>query len=937
MIISQFNPCSSQYQAIEDFKSLTFCSKIVTIAVTIMATLASLPLVGLFGVFAFRELTKRFSFKIKTKNDFIDVVTNTEMRDTKSIRETENNKHKTLIESFKPFLPPTKGILFLKGEPEINLEKIIQEEIIDAPIEIIQFREPIKVKKTERGVSCEIPKPKIEEVKPEKDLKKEAIEIMLKMFDITNDLTYLDDNLQNDPGFLLSVLEKSHLSISEISKELRNNEDFMLKAIAKNYLTFSGISKALANNKNFIKKAIEIDFRIKDFSTHFDDFLVRFNLTTFAEACKSKQSSNADLMLGLIKEDYKNAELLDDKLKLDPDFLLKAVKVNFRIMEFMDDQLISNPEFMIEAVKINYRAMEFASDELKEDLGFMSEITEFNYQCGHYAQYIIRTNLEYNFLRESAKKRQLADKIYLIENIGDDWDFEFREGIELFKTDSEFMLIGLEKTHKVFSMLDKEISNNADYMLRAIEKNYEAAFYLGDELENNPEFLLKAIQKDFRVMDYISSDLRKDTGFMLKVIQADFRAIVYLDRDIFSETVLDDIDFIWKLYELNVQSFGKTNELKYDYMNRILIKIFDPKIIQKKIYKIKNCSLEESKKLVSYIDNSYLILLGIRDDYYKWFELASDNLKTNQEFILTAVEINPKIMQYISKDLRGHSDFALKAIERNYQAFSFLEKSLKENEKFIKQALSVDYRIIEGLSETQKENRTIGEWAEKHKNEQLINPEFMAKVVAKSYYSYERLIDGYDYKITIDERLKNDPDFILKVLENDTSIFYKISEELRNDFSFMLKAVKANYKVLKQSDFRRNKAFMIEAIKIDFRTLKLAKKWHPLETELRDLAEVCKEEQTVNSEFMLKAIKKDVGAVKHLSDELTNDPEFALEMIKHNHALISDVDYSLRDDTNFMLKAFEINPTTLEYSYVDTHEFKLEVLKRFQQMVGQAA
>lgn len=60
-IISYFNPFSKEHHALDDFKGLNRGEKFLTIVLTALATVASLPILGLGGVAAFRALSNKFT------------------------------------------------------------------------------------------------------------------------------------------------------------------------------------------------------------------------------------------------------------------------------------------------------------------------------------------------------------------------------------------------------------------------------------------------------------------------------------------------------------------------------------------------------------------------------------------------------------------------------------------------------------------------------------------------------------------------------------------------------------------------------------------------------------------------------------------------------------------------------------------------------------
>src|SRR3989337_422480 len=62
-ILSYFCPFSKKFNACQDFKKLTGGQKALTIFVTVLASIATAPLLGLGGVAAFRALVQKYTCK----------------------------------------------------------------------------------------------------------------------------------------------------------------------------------------------------------------------------------------------------------------------------------------------------------------------------------------------------------------------------------------------------------------------------------------------------------------------------------------------------------------------------------------------------------------------------------------------------------------------------------------------------------------------------------------------------------------------------------------------------------------------------------------------------------------------------------------------------------------------------------------------------------
>jgi hypothetical protein len=86
---SYFNPISKDHSALANFNSLTGLEKLVTVGLTALITLVSLPIFGIGGLVAFRALT----FKFKATHIGKDFTTGTDKRTTSIARKEIQSKN----------------------------------------------------------------------------------------------------------------------------------------------------------------------------------------------------------------------------------------------------------------------------------------------------------------------------------------------------------------------------------------------------------------------------------------------------------------------------------------------------------------------------------------------------------------------------------------------------------------------------------------------------------------------------------------------------------------------------------------------------------------------------------------------------------------------------------------------------------------------------
>ncbi len=202
-ITSYFNPVSREHHALDNFKHLSGGEKILTVVLTALATIASLPILGLGGVATFRSLTNQFTV--------IDLN-----------KETKSQKAKTAKKIATPF--------------HDTFRKCSKEEAI----RIIKEQQPNLNAKDTQGntlihIACMRPKFEFDEV----------IEEMLNEekanFDECNNAgdlpisSYITihKNERNEQIYEKMVLKMNQIKLLEGMILTNNNPDFLRKALEK--------------------------------------------------------------------------------------------------------------------------------------------------------------------------------------------------------------------------------------------------------------------------------------------------------------------------------------------------------------------------------------------------------------------------------------------------------------------------------------------------------------------------------------------------------------------------------------------------------------------------------------------------------------------------------------------------------------------------------
>ena len=286
---------------------------------------------------------------------------------------------------------------------------------------------------------------------------------------------------------------------------------------------------------------------------------------------------------------------------------------------------------------------------------------------------------------------------------------------------------------------------------------------------------------------------------------------------------------------------------------------------------------------------------------------ATDDIRDDKEFVSKIVEVNSWTLKHASDRLKNDKEIVLKAIENDGWFLAYASDKLRKDREFLAEAIHENEECLAFADDDLKEE-ILEEFDEDNDltDEQKDNEEYMLKLIKNDYF---------DIRFASD-RLKNDSNFILKAMKTGNSafkclayasdelrsnkdfifnifkkhgsyIFSLVSESLKSDKEFILKLLKLEYICFAYIDYnlRNDKEFMMEAISINPETYEFAS------YELKN-----------DKEFALQAIRKNPLSFPYASDKLKNDKDFTLQAINISFFVIEYIKTKFRDDKDIVLE-----------------------------------
>lgn len=261
------------------------------------------------------------------------------------------------------------------------------------------------------------------------------------------------------------------------------------------------------------------------------------------------------------------------------------------------------------------------------------------------------------------------------------------------RNDYDFMLKAVQSDGSNYQYASDELKEEWDIVYAAVKENSDAYQWIPDEYRDHATLALIALKQDDRYLEDIPEQLWRDEEFLKEALK------------LFGIQIMEDVP--------------TTLKNDFDWMHGLIYKV--PK--------------NEVAEVVLY---------------------ASNELQSNSDFMLEAIDLDFDSIERVSGDLRKDPNFALAIIE-NMQNFDVLDH--------------VDEPILD-------------------------DPEFFLAVLEGTEFNDRIGILGY-----ASNRLRNDQNFMLEAFKIEEEALEYALEELKSSPTFMLKAITYDIKAIKYSSW----------------------------------------------------------------------------------------------------------------------------------------
>ena len=327
----------------------------------------------------------------------------------------------------------------------------------------------------------------------------------------------------------------------------------------------------------------------------------------------------------------------------------------------------------------------------------------------------------------------------------------------------------------------------------------------------------------------------------------------------------------------------------YRYFSRASHDVYYEELLRVSNLNCNHCSMEN----VTSIEELKWVISG---ENWK----GANNLGiTNQSFLSKNVSSRGHLQLPINW---SHREQVLIAVRRNGSYLSKVPAWLRNDKEIVATAVKEDPYVFE-----------------KHVSEQLKDDEDVVLAMMSSDQAQDWHLDYAS------ERLKQDKEFIIKVVKVKPGAFCWASESIRNDIE-VLKAVVNTYEdFLPQCPGSKLKEDFESIIDLEEGGIRISRyidkellntrsfldKVLPLDGSLLSVAN---QEFQGDKELAFKAVSSYGRALFDLSEELQNDPEFVLAAVKSDGIVLKDLKDKFKNDPRIVLAAVEQNGYALRYA-----------------------
>lgn len=262
---------------------------------------------------------------------------------------------------------------------------------------------------------------------------------------------------------------------------------------------------------------------------------------------------------------------------------------------------------------------------------------------------------------------------------------------------------------------------------------------------------------------------------------------------------------------------------------------------------------------------------------------ASENAQNSKKIVRVATLQNPKAFQFASNELKSNLQYVRKLMEIDISVLSFASDDIRKNQPIILEMIQKHHINVLYYADTEVQN-----------DEHLILSLIKEYSSVLKYCDKLRINEAFIYSlIQIDpayfkhahSNLRNDRIFVSKLMRADIRIFGVASDEIRLDVGFVEEQMKIlSFDVLKYSLLGNDKNYISKKINTDLSLFQHAGDdiRNAKEFIIQHLKTIPYAHKNIRTDipFIIKCIQEHGLSLEWLDESLRNNPEVILSFVK---------------------------------------------------------
>lgn len=602
-------------------------------------------------------------------------------------------------------------------------------------------------------------------------------------------------------------------------------------------------------------------------------------------------------------------ETTEEFLKKDPEFVIRCMEAHGsmyskisagHLFSCADESLKENTEFVLDLMRRGFPVFYLLSRSLQSNPAFVIEVLKID--CSS----VCATRLPYEMLASKDFVLELLKFLpYAVGYVSPE-----------LKKDRDVAMTALEAKPGVYSSLDDCFQEDEDIARFAISASGSNYLYAPPKIRKMEEMAVCALSQSYSIYSNLEPEFKANPNILLHALRLNPHggSLTLKEADM---ALREDYNLMRQACSIHADCFMNISSKFQD----------DDEIA--------NLVIQKAPQMIAY---------------------ASDRLKADKSFALTALSISPGdaryVFEHLDPALKKDKDVVLKLFSQDpvYLKYSLeckLDEELSQNRDFILSMISLNACGIEHAHETLLNDPEFLKEAYRVNPDvlnsdyfslQLITDESFVRKILDAHPDYLGCLHGSfrdDLELLMPYLLKNpklyeflcktlkeNKDLVLELIALDSSVYDLVSKGLKKDVEIAAAALrKANtftFLHLIDGSLKSSPDFGLAAIELISQSLT----WRHISNWL-DIPVVCQ-----NELFVIKCLEKGIDSIiKHIPQELRANKEIAKLWINLDPSIYVNLPRPLKEDLEILEVALSKEGGNLQYAPESIKRNKEFVLK----------